>query len=116
MPEPSRSAPSLEVRNIACLATPLGTTARRGKQQGEIRRIHQAAVRAEEGRLIFVGTERDYGRAYSGRPANVSLDASGKTVIPGLVDCHTHPVWVGDRAEEIGRRLAGESYSSIAAA
>jgi imidazolonepropionase len=32
------------------------------------------------------------------------------------VDAHTHPVWLGDRGEEIGRRLAGESYASIAAA
>ncbi len=37
-------------------------------------------------------------------------------MLPGFVDCHTHPVWVGDRGEEIGRRLAGESYASIAAA
>jgi imidazolonepropionase len=35
--------------------------------------------------------------------------------LPGLVDAHTHPVWVGDRGEEIGRRLAGENYASIAA-
>ena len=36
-------------------------------------------------------------------------------MLPGLVDAHTHPVWVGDRGEEIGRRLAGESYALIAA-
>jgi imidazolonepropionase len=36
-------------------------------------------------------------------------------LLPGLVDAHTHPVWVGDRGEEIGRRLAGEDYASIAA-
>jgi len=35
--------------------------------------------------------------------------------LPGLVDAHTHPVWAGDRGEEIGRRLAGESYAAIAA-
>src|SRR4029077_6864947 len=48
------------------------------------------------------------------RPADRTLDATGRTLLPGLVDSHTHPVWVGDRGEEIGRRLAGESYSSIA--
>ena len=54
-------------------------------------------------------------REYAGRRADTSLDASGRAVIPGLVDAHTHPVWLGDRGPEIGRRLAGESYATIAA-
>ncbi len=107
---------TLEIRNIACLATPQGTCARRGRAQGEIVRLREAAVRAENGRLVFVGTEKDYARRYRENPAQTTVEASGKTVLPGLVDAHTHPVWVGDRGEEIGRRLAGESYSVIAAA
>jgi imidazolonepropionase len=114
MADPAKS-PSLEIRNAACLATPLGKAARRGRAQGEILRIRDAAIRAEGGILVFVGTESDYRRQYSGRPASVSIDATGKTLLPGFVDCHTHPVWAGDRGEEIGRRLAGESYASIAA-
>ena len=110
-----QSPSSLEVRNIGCLATPLGGAARRGKHQGEILRIRDAAVRAEEGRLVFVGKERDYAREFAGRAASVSLDAAGRAVIPGLVDAHTHPVWLGDRGAEIGQRLAGASYASIAA-
>lgn len=106
---------SLEIRNAACLATPIGTTARRGREQGEIRRIHQAALRADDGVFTFVGSDADYARQYAGRPADVSLDATGKAVLPGFVDAHTHPVWVGDRGSEIGRRLAGESYAAIAA-
>lgn len=106
---------SLEIRNIGCLATPLGRQARRGKEQGEILRLRDAAVRAEGGRLTFVGTEADYARAFSGKPAAKSIDAAGRAVVPGLVDAHTHPVWAGDRGAEIGRRLAGESYATIAA-
>ena len=106
---------SLEIRHAACLATPLGTTARRGRAQGEILRIRDAAVRAEDGVLVFVGSEGDYRREYGRRPAALSIDAVGKTLLPGFVDCHTHPVWAGDRGEEIARRLAGESYASIAA-
>ena len=105
---------SLEIRNIACLATPLGRAARRGREQGEILRIRNAAIRAENGRIVFAGPEAEYARQYEGRPASESLDAAGRSVIPGLVDAHTHPVWVGDRGAEIGRRLAGESYATIA--
>ncbi len=106
---------SLEIRNIGCLASPLGREARRGRAQGEILRLKDAAVRAEDGRLVFVGTEKDYTREFAGRPAEVTLDAAGRAVVPGLVDAHTHPVWLGDRAEEIARRLAGVSYATIAA-
>jgi imidazolonepropionase len=106
---------SLEIRGAATLATPVGSTARRGPAQGEIRRIREPAVRAEGGVLTFVGTEADYRREYSGRPADVTVDAAGRTLLPGLVDAHTHPVWTGDRGQEIGRRLAGESYAAIAA-
>src|SRR5215831_20452566 len=110
-----RDGASLEIRNIGTLATPLGTSARRGRDQGEILRISDAAIRAEDGRLAFVGSENDYARAYAGRPAARTVDAAGRAVIPGLVDAHTHPVWLGDRGVEIGRRLAGESYAAIAA-
>lgn len=107
---------SLDIRGASSLATPIGSTARRGREQGEIRRIRHPAIRAEDGVLAFVGTESDYRREYSSRPADVTIDATGKTLLPGFVDAHTHPAWAGDRGEEIGRRLAGESYASIAAA
>jgi imidazolonepropionase len=93
----------------------MGKSAKKGRAQGEILRIRNAAVRAEDGVVVFAGTEADYRREYAGRPAAASIDATGKTLLPGFVDCHTHPVWAGDRGEEIARRLAGESYASIAA-
>jgi len=105
---------SLEIRNAACLSTPVGSSARRGRAQGEILRLREAALRAEDGVLVFVGSEKEYAREYAGRPAETALDASGKTLLPGFVDAHTHPVWTGDRGEEIARRLAGESYARIA--
>ena len=108
-------ARSLEIRGAASLATPLGSAARRGREQGEVLRIRNPAVRAENGLLAFVGTDAEYRREYGGRPADVTVDAAGGTLLPGFVDSHTHPVWTGDRGEEIGRRLAGESYSKIAA-
>ena len=44
------------------------------------------------------------------------IDVGGKAVVPGFVDCHTHLVWAGDRAEELALRLAGKTYRDIAAA
>src|SRR5262252_7697426 len=99
---PDAEIPSLEIRNAASLATPVGRSARRGREQGEILRIARPAIRAEGGVLVFVGTDEEYRRRYAGQPAAVSIDASGGTLLPGFVDSHTHPVWEGDRGPEIG--------------
>lgn len=44
-----------------------------------------------------------------------TVDATGRAVIPGFVDCHSHLVFAGNRADEFSRRCSGESYESIAA-
>ena len=44
------------------------------------------------------------------------IDAQGRVVMPGLVDCHTHGCWTGDRSDEFEARLAGTSYLDILAA
>ncbi|HET9794369.1 MAG TPA: imidazolonepropionase [Thermoanaerobaculia bacterium] len=109
-----RPAPSsLEIRNLSCLATATGRSARRGRAQGELVVIRDAAVRCEGERIVFAGTEADL-RGRFPEPAR-EIDGTGKTLLPGFVDAHTHPVWAGDRAAEFARRLAGESYASIAA-
>jgi len=45
-----------------------------------------------------------------------TLDASGKVVMPGFVDPHTHAIWVGNRAAEFEMRLEGKTYLEILAA
>ena len=105
---------SLEIRNLSCLATPIGRAATRGPAQGTLRVVAEAAVRCEGDRIVFAGTEDEL-RSTSRPPADREIDGSGKTLLPGFVDAHTHPVWAGDRAAEFARRLAGESYAAIAA-
>jgi imidazolonepropionase len=105
---------ALEIRNLACLATPRGRSPLSGAAQGEIFTLSGAAVRCEDGRIVFAGPDRELARHASGRP-HLEIDGTGKTLLPGFVDAHTHPVWAGDRAGEFARRLAGETYAAIAA-
>ena len=49
-------------------------------------------------------------------PDEPTLDASGKVVMPGFVDPHTHAIWAGDRAAEFELRLQGKTYMEILAA
>ena len=62
-----------------------------------------------DGRTTYVGDDPP-------EPAREELSAGGRLVTPGLVDCHTHLVFGGDRSDEWQRRLAGASYEEIARA
>ena len=73
----------------------------------------KGAVVFQDGRVLEVGTASELLRRHGeARPIN----AGGKLVTPGLVDCHTHMIFAGHRAAEFQRRLAGEDYAAIAAA
>lgn len=76
--------------------------------------IAGAAVLVEDGLIAWVGPEAEL--AVSHLPIDVEdLDAGGGLVTAGLVDAHTHPVYGGDRFEEIAKRSTGASYAEIAA-
>ena len=113
-PEPG-DLDSLEIHNLSSLATPAGRSARAGLAQGALRVVNRAAVRCENGEIVFVGTEEDLRQRRYPR-ARREIDGGQGTLLPGFVDAHTHPIWAGDRAEEFARRLAGTSYAEIAAA
>ncbi len=75
--------------------------------------IDNGAVVITDGRIVAVGSTPDILSAYS---AARIIDASGKVVCPGFVDCHTHTVYAGDRVGEFEQRIAGASYMEILAA
>jgi imidazolonepropionase len=72
--------------------------------------IGDAAVLIEGGRIAWVGSRKE---APAGHPAT---DCRGLLATPGLVDCHTHLVYGGSRANEFEQRLTGVSYAEIAKA
>jgi imidazolonepropionase len=76
--------------------------------------IERGALAARDGRLVFVGAEADLPAGWRGGAP--TIDCGGRWITPGLVDCHTHLVYAGDRAHEFELRLAGASYETIARA
>lgn len=105
----------LLIDNIGEVATPLGSESRSGAAQGTIRRSTGAVVLVRDGRIAWVGDRDGLARELGELPGCRRLDACGGTVIPGLVDPHTHLPWAGSREEEFAQRLAGRTYQEIAA-
>jgi imidazolonepropionase len=81
--------------------------------QGEIHLIPDAAVAWDNGVISWVGPERELPERYK---EGERVDAGGRLVIPGLVDCHTHLAFGGWRADEFTQRIQGRTYLEIAKA
>jgi imidazolonepropionase len=75
--------------------------------------IADGAVGVRGGRIAFVGERSALPDAAIG-PATVVRDLAGKWITPGLIDCHTHLVFGGNRSAEFEERLAGVSYEAAA--
>jgi imidazolonepropionase len=107
-------APRLLVRDLAQLVSPSGRDAPlRGRALREIDVLEDAYLLCEGGRVAAVGAMRELGPLDDDVE---ELDARGLCAIPGLVDCHTHPAFGGDRVEEFSLRAAGASYEELHAA
>ncbi|WP_278373870.1 imidazolonepropionase, partial [Idiomarina abyssalis] len=72
--------------------------------------IHDATVIINKGKIEFVGAAFDA----PATPTAEVIDGNGGLLTPGLIDCHTHLVWAGSRANEFAQRLHGASYQEIA--
>jgi imidazolonepropionase len=106
--------PRLLVRDLEQLASPAGTSAPlRVAALSETVLLEHAFVLCEEGRIAAVGRMRDL----PSLDGDVDeLDGRGLCAVPGLVDCHTHACFAGDRVEEFALRAAGATYEELHAA
>ena len=104
----------LLVRDLAQLATPIaGGAPRRGAELGAVEVLEDAYVLCTGDRIEAVGRMRDLAPLEGDVE---ELDARGLCAVPGLVDCHLHPAFGGDRVEEFSLRSAGASYEELHAA
>jgi imidazolonepropionase len=102
---------SLLVRDLAQIATPAGTNAPlRGRALRDVTVLEGGYVLCDNGRIAAVGRMRDLG-PLDGEVEEV--DGRGLSAIPGLVDCHTHACFAGDRVEEFSLRAGGASYEEL---
>ena len=97
------------IKNIGVLATPSGSNAKAGSDQGKINQLEHAWLLWEDDKIIDLG---------KGAPpsADQEIDANGHLVTPGLVDPHTHLVFGGWREHELAMKLKGVPYLDILAA
>ncbi len=97
----------LLIRNARILTLGAGSRPRRGKDLGDLGIIPVGEVLISEGKIAAVGVKVE-------APADAEIiDALGRVVLPGFVDCHTHACWAGDRLDEWEMKLRGVPYLEI---
>lgn len=82
----------------------------RGTALGNLGIIEDGAVLVRDSHIVDVGASANLRAKY---PNEHGLDVSGRVVMPGFVDAHSHPIWAGDRAAEFELKLQGKSYIEI---
>lgn len=100
----------LLIKNAAQIATPLGKKARRGAEMKDIKVYENQSILVEDGIIKGIGNNPEWEKLV---PADKQIDASGKAVLPGFVDSHTHLVFGGYRPDEFLWRMSGMSYMEI---
>ncbi len=93
---------------LATCASPAGP--KRGADLQTVGLIENGAVAVNHGQIVAVGQSAQIKADYTARR---TLDAGGRAVCPGLVDCHTHVVYAGNRVDEFEQRVRGATYMEI---
>src|ERR671912_1118443 len=104
---------TLLIHDLAAAVTPVGTGPLRGREFGALRVHSPASVAIAGDRIFAVGPPAEILREIPSGRGCESVDGRGKVALPGLVDCHTHPAFLGDRAAEFELRSSGAAYEEI---
>ncbi len=100
------------IKNASQLVTCSGFKAKQGKAMSDLCTIDDGAVVIENGVITAVGKTGEVLARFD-ETGFETIDATGKAVLPGFIDSHTHFVFAGYRAEEFSWRLRGENYMEI---
>src|ERR1017187_4079469 len=92
-----------------------GTVPRRGAAMRDLAIIADGAVLIDNGKIAEVGTTDEVAKHELAKKAD-EIDCSGKVVMPGFVDSHTHPVFAAPRLIDFEKRISGAGYEEIAQA
>ena len=104
---------SLLIHDLDTAVSLAGTGPLRGREFGELRVHSPASITVSGDRIIAVGPPDEVMREIPPGAQFESVDGRGKAALPGLIDCHTHPAFLGDRAAEFGLRSSGATYEEI---
>jgi len=108
----ARETVDLLVHSASQLLTLAGGP-QRGAALGALGLVEDGAVAIRAGRIVATGSTDELRQSHAARE---ELDTTGRVVMPGFVDPHTHLVWAGDRAGEFEQRIRGATYLAILAA
>jgi imidazolonepropionase len=111
----SREKADILIVNANELVTLAGGTLkpRTGKETQELAIVRDGAVAIKDGRIVSVGRSAELSKSFK---AETVISASGKTVMPGFVDAHTHLIFAGSREDEFQMRIEGAYYMEILSA
>jgi len=103
----------ISARQIVRVATH-GERVKTGKAMDDVEVLeHGTMIVGHDGKIVAVGPREEISAAFAGKTFETELDYKDQTIVPGLVDSHTHPVWSGDRVHEFKMKLAGATYMEI---
>ena len=104
---------SLFIHDLDAAVSPAGSGPLRGWEFGELQIHSPASIAVSGDQIVAVGPPIETLRNIPSGADYESLDGRGKTALPGLIDCHTHPAFLGDRAAEFELRSSGAGYEEI---
>jgi imidazolonepropionase len=110
------SEPTLLIHDLRAAVSPKGIGPLRGRDLSRLEAHAPASIAISGERIAAIGPPDEVLRVLPSGADYEAVDGRGKVAIPGLVDCHTHAAFLGDRAAEFELRASGASYEELHAA